>query len=366
MTLGLFNFLTGGVRLTQSAAPMLASPYSGDHLTQAIVSDYFGQLPGEAVDRVVARRVPEVRRALAAHQALVTKLRFEKYAAGTPAARSEEQPFWVSSCSYPGMSRWLAVKQLVEELYWEGFGILGCWLDTEGLVYDWISIPRHLWELDRKTLQYVIHESVPPQFRMRAVPVPLGSSGILVDGIDSIRQARKIEIARQARLDSPPAATELHITDPAFDGMELEESQKLIANYKDGRNKSSISVTPTYIEVKERGTSGSLDLFEEAKNSVRIDLAMHTGVPLNFVGASKEGGGSGGNVQYQNVNGETSDLWTFGSSEYAVAIAAALSADVVVGEGAEVRADASAFAVPAPLSIDPEAGDSAYSTIKEN
>jgi hypothetical protein len=340
---------------------MLASPYSGDHLAQAIVSDYFGQLPGELVDRNVARRVPEVKRALAAHQALVTRLRFEKYAAGTPAARVELQPFWVGSCSYPGMSRWLAVKQLVEELYFEGFAVIGCWLDTEGLVYDWITIPRNLWSIDQKTQGIVIDEQVPEAYRQRAVMVPLGSAGLMADGIDSIRQARKIEIARQARLDSPPAATELHITDTAYNEMEREEQQTLIQNYKEGRNKSSISVTPSYIDVKERGTTGTLDLFEEAKNSVRIDLAMHTGVPLNFVGAAKEGGG-GGNVQYQNVNGESSELWTFGSSEYAVAIAAALSADVVVGEGAEVRADASAFAVPAPLSIDPEAGDSDAST----
>lgn len=359
--MGLFNFLTGGVRLTQSAAPMLASPYSGDHLAQAIVSDYFGQLPGELVDRTVARRVPEVKRALAAHQALVTKLRFEKYAAGSPAARIETQPFWVSSCAYPGMSRWLAVKQLVEELYFEGFAVIGCWLDTEGLVYDWITVPRQLWSTDDKTQTITIDESIPAQYRMRAVVVPLGSAGLMADGIDSIRQARKIELARQMRLDSPPAATELHITDQSYDGMEREEQLTLIANYKEGRNKSSVSVTPSYIDVKERGTTGSLDLYEDAKNSVRIDLAMHTGVPLNFVGASKEGSG-GGNVQYQNVNGEASELWTFGSSEYAIAIAAALSADVVVGEGAEVRADASAFAVPAPLSIDPEAGDSAAST----
>ncbi|WP_251586827.1 hypothetical protein [Microbacterium hydrocarbonoxydans] len=340
---------------------MLASPYSGDHLAQAIVGDYFGQLPGELIDRPIARRVPEVRRALAAHQALVTKLRFEKYAAGTPAARAENQPYWVSSCDYPGMSRWLAVKQLVEELYFEGFGVLGCRLDTEGLVYDWITIPRNLWSIDHETQAITIDKAVPAEFRMRAVVVPLGSSGILTDGIDSIRQARKIEIARQARLDSPPAATELHVNDSSYDGMELDETRALIQNYKEGRKNSSISVTPSYIDVIERGISGSLDLFEEAKNSVRIDLAMHAGVPLNFVGASKEGGGSG-NVQYQNVNGETSELWMFGSSEYAVAIAAALSADVVVGEGAEVRADASAFVVPAPLSIDPEAGDSATST----
>lgn len=359
--MGLFNFLTGGVRLTQSAAPMLASPYSGDHLAQAIVSDYFGQLPGENVDRNIARRVPEVKRALAAHQALVTKLRFEKYAAGTPAARVETQPFWVSSCAYPGMSRWLAVKQLVEELFFEGFAVIGCWLDTDGLVYDWITVPRNLWSIDQETQSVTIDDSVPQAYRMRAVVVPLGSAGVMADAIDSIRQARKLELARQSRLDAPPAATELHVTDPSYDGMEREEQMTLIANYKEGRNKSSVSVTPSYIDVKERGTGGQLDLFETAKNSLRIDLAMHVGVPLHFVGAAKEGG-TGGDVQYQNANGETGELWTFGSSEYAIAIAAALSADVVVGEGAEVRADASAFAVPAPLSIDPEAGDSDAST----
>ena len=277
------------------------------------------------------------------------------------AARAESQPFWVSSCAYPGMSRWLAVKQLVEELYFEGFGVIGCWLDTEGLVYDWVTIPRKYWSFDQKSGSYVIDESVPAEYRMRAVAVPLGSAGVMADGIDSIRQARKLELARQMRLEAPPAATELHITDPAYDGMEREEQLTLIANYKEGRNKSSISVTPSYIDVKERGTNGQLDLYENAKNSLRIDLAMHTGVPLHFVGAAKEGG-TGGDVQYQNANGEASELWTFGSSEYAVAIAAALSADVVVGAGAEVRADASAFAVPAPLSIDPEAGDSAAPT----
>ncbi|WP_322412078.1 hypothetical protein [Microbacterium invictum] len=335
---------------------MLASPYSGDHLAQAIVGDYFGQLPGELIDRATARRVPEVRRALGAHQSLITQLRFEKYVVGSPALRAEIQPFWVSSSAYTGMSRWLAMKQLVEELFFEGFAVLGCWLDTEGLVYDWITIPRSMWSVDTESQSIVIDEKIPAQWRMRAVVVPLGNAGVMTDGIDSIRQARKIELARQSRLDAPPAATELHVTDQAYDSMTRDEQLELIENYKAGRNKTSVSVTPSYIEVKERGTSGQLDLFETAKNSVRIDLAMHTGVPLHFVGASKEGG-TGGDVQYQNANGETSELWTFGSSEYAYAIAAALSADAVVGEGAEVRADASAFAIPAPLAIDAEAGD---------
>lgn len=359
--MGLLSFLTGGMRMVSSAAPMLASPYSGDHLAQAIVSDYFGQLPGELVDRNVARRVPEVKRALSAHQALLGQLKFEKYTAGTPTARAEEQPFWVSSCSYVGMSRWLAYKQLVEELFFEGFAVLGCWLDTEGLVYDWITIPRPLWSVDSSTQSVVIDDTVPAQYRMRAVVVPLGSAGVMADAIDSIRQARKLELARQARLDAPPAATEIHSTDPSYDNADPSEIQSLIQNYKLNRAKHSVSFTPSTVEVIERGTGGQLDLFENAKNSLRVDLALHLGVPLNFVGATKEGG-SGGNLMYQNAQGESGELWTFGSAEYATAIAAALSADVVVGEGAEVRADLSALAVPAPLTLDPEAGDIAAST----
>jgi myo-inositol-1-phosphate synthase len=62
-----------------------------------------------------------------------------------------------------------------------------------------------------------VDPSIPAQFRQRIIFVPLGTNGLLVDGIDSVRQARKLELARQSRLDAPPAATELHITDATKD-----------------------------------------------------------------------------------------------------------------------------------------------------
>lgn len=336
-------------------APALAAPGSGDSLAQAIVGDIIGHLPKEAVTRDTAPRVPELKRALKAHQALVSPLRFEQW---TPGAEkpNDLQPYWVSSCNYPGMSRHIAYKKLVEELFWEGFGVLACRLATDGNVWDWVPVPRHLWKMDLQTQAITLDPSIPAEYRMRIVLVPLGANGVLIDGVDAIRQARKLEAARQSRLDAPPAATELHVTDARFDGMTKTEKEQLATGYVETRAKHSVSVTPSYIEVKERGISGQLDLFESAKNSLRLELAMHGGVPASFVEGGKEGGANG-QMTYQGVGGPTAELWTFGSAEYALAIAAALSGDDVVGEGAEVRADLTPISGPAPTSIDPEAGD---------
>jgi hypothetical protein len=335
-------------------APALAAPGSGDSLAQAIVGDIVGHLPKEAVTRDNAPRVPELKRAVKAHQALVAPLRFEQW---TPGADEPNpvQPYWVASCAYPGMSRYIAYKKLVEELFWEGFGVLACRLDVNGNVWDWVPVPRHLWTMNTQTQAITLHESIPDEYRMRIVVVPLGANGVMVDGIDAIRQARKLEAARQSRLDAPPAATELHVTDAKYDGMTKAEKETLATGYVEVRQKTSVSVTPSYIDVKERGITGQLDLFEDAKASLSRELAMHAGVPASFVESSSKGGG--GQMSYSNENDRQSELWTYGSAEYAYAIVAALSGDDVVGPGAEVRADLSHFSVPAPTSIDPEAGD---------
>jgi hypothetical protein len=347
------NWLLGKPAPSPSiGAPALAAPGSGDSLAQAIVGEIVGHLPKEAVTRDTAPRVPELKRALKAHQSLVAPLRYEKFAKGE---KVPAQPYWVSACNYPGMSRYVAYKKLVEELFWEGFAVLACRLATDGTVWDWVPVPRHLWSMDTQTQAITLHESIPPEYRMRIVLVPLGANGVLTDGVDAIRQARKLELARQSRLDAPPAATELHINDARFDGMTKKEKEELATGYVETRQKFSVSVTPSYIEVKERGITGQLDLFEDAKSSLSRELAMHAGVPASFVESASKGGG--GQMSYSNETDRQSELWTYGAAEYAYAIVAALSGDDVVGADAEVRADLSSFSVPAPTSIDPEAGD---------
>ncbi|WP_390178102.1 hypothetical protein [Microbacterium sp. MTN4-26] len=337
------------------APAALVSPWATtDSLEKAIVGDVFGEIPAEVITPEIALRVPEVSRALQAHQALVAPLAFERFTGGT---KDATQPYWVTNSAYPGMSPWLRWKGVVRDLFLHGYALLGAELDdATDLPRDVVHIPYQFWTIDSAGSITVDDASVPLQYRQRLILIPLGSNGLLVDGIDSVRQARKLELARQSRLDAPPVGTELHITDARFDEMTKAEKRDLAKSYAEGRQNGSVSVTPSYIDVKERGTSGQLDLFETGMNSLRLQLAMHAAVPASFLEAGKEGG-SAGAMTYSNENDRHSELWTFGSAAFAYAITARLSLDDVVGPDSEVRADLAHFSVPAPSAIDPEAGD---------
>lgn len=350
--MGFWDFMTGG-RAVQSviSAPALASPFAPQNdLTTAIVSDWFGQ-PGEdgtiTVTPEIALRVPEVNRALQAHTALVAPLKFEKYADGE---RTAQQPAWTtgSDSGVPPFLRWTGC---VRDLYLHGWACLGARLGEDGLPDDLVHIPRTLWEVDTDTGRIKIDEAIPSAYRT-PILIPLGSNGLLVDGVDSVRQARKLELARQARLDTPPAAVELHLTDPRFDDDETGERADLARAYAENRRKYAVAVTPSYVEVKDH-QNDAVDLFEGGMNSLRLQLAMHAGVPASFLEAGKEGG-SNGQMTYTNENGKASELWVFGSSRFAYAIIGRLSMDDVVGPGAEIRADMADFMVPAPAQVSAE------------
>jgi hypothetical protein len=335
---------------TPVQAPALASPFSSSNALQdAIVGDIFGQIPAEVITPEIALRVPEVKRALQAHTSLVAPLKFEVFDGEDKRA---EQPYWVSNSGIFGVSPYIRQKGLVNDLFMFGQALLGAELGDDDLPRDLLHIPATMWWVNAEG-SIEVDESVPAKYRQRLIFVPLGANGLLNDGIDSIRQARLLDAARRERLKAPPAATELHITDSTKDNQTREEKLETVKTYVEGRNKHSVSLTPSYIDVIERGTAGTLDLFESAMNSLRLALANHSGVPASFIEGAKAGGG--GQMTYVNENSKSSELWVFGSSAYAMAIASRLSMDDVVGPNSEVRADLSNLG-PAPVAVlDPEA-----------
>lgn len=349
--MGLFNFLTGGLALTNPvAAPALASPFSPpSSLESAIVGDFFGEVPNEVITPEIALRVPEVTRALQAHQALVAPLKFTVHHNDGEALTT--QPAWVKN-SDSGISPFIRWNGVVRDLFLFGMALVGAEVDSDtDLPRDLIHIPRNFWTISTEG-SITVDDGISPRYRQRLIPIYLGSAGILTDGIDSVRQARKLELARQRRIDAPPPATELHLTDIRFDEMSSKEKEKLARDYASNRTKHSVAVTPSYIDVQDHSAS-DVDLFEAGMNSLRLQLAMHAGVPASFLEAGKEGGSSG-EMTYTNENGKASELWVFGSARFAYAITARLSMDDVVGPDAEVRADLSDFMVPPPAQLSPE------------
>lgn len=349
--MGFLNWLRFGTPLTAAALPTnLVSPYAEPNtLSPAVIfSQEFGVAAEAVVTPEVALRVPEVNRALQAHTALVAPLKFEVYRDGE---RSEEQPFWTTN-SASGISPYVRNVGLNHDLFFYGAAVCGAELDAFGLVRDFIHVPRSHWDINKQTGMVEISPEIPANYRQRVIYIPLGTSGLLADGVDSIRQARKLELARQKRLDAPPASTNLQVTDPKYDEMTKEEKAELSRSYSENRTKFAVSVTPSYMKVEDKNGQ-SVDLFEAGMNSLRLQLAMHTGLPASFLEAGKEGGGNG-EMSYTNENGKASELWVFGSARYAYAITARLSMDDVVGPNAEVRADLSDFMVPTPDQLSAE------------
>lgn len=338
--MGLWNWLVFG-EWGSTPTTAVASPFTPqDSLETAIVGEIFGVDPS-VITPEIALRVPGLKRAIQMHADIVSTMPLVQYAAG--GAKVEPQPRWLSS-SASGVAPLIRTKGLVSDLALYGWALLGCEVDGATIV-DAIHVPKQFWKITSAgTLE--VDNAIASRYRGRWILIPLGAAGILADGIDTIRQARALDLARMVRLSAPPAGTELHLNSSQFDGMTRKEKQKLAHDYAEQRRQNTVSVTPSYVDVKEHGKE-AVDLFDSATNSIRLDIANHASVPASAIEGAKAGGG--GDMSYSNTATERSELWDLGSRQFADAIAARLSLDDACAEGQYVAFDTSdAFAAPTP------------------
>lgn len=335
--MGVWNWLVNGTW----NAPVPVSPFSPqDSLETAIVGELFG-VDTTTVTPETAVRVGPLKRAMQVHMDTVGAMPLVHYRDGQP---TPDQPRWLQS-SASGVPPLIRTKGLVKDLFLGGQALLGCQVE-DGRIVDAVHLPQQFWKL-QPTGTIDVHESINPAYRQKLIYIPLGDNGILVDGVDTIRQARALDLARTTRLSSPPAGTELHLTDARFDEMTAKQKQKLAKDYARNRTETSVSVTPSYVEVKEHGDK-SVDLFDSATNSIRLDVANHAAVPASIIEGARASGG-GGDMTYTGKGDERSELYDLGSRRYADAITARLSLDDVCELGTYIGFDRSElFAVPTP------------------
>jgi len=317
------------------------SPWgSQDSLQVALESDLFGT-DSTVITRSIAMRVPGLKRAIQIHQSVISAMPLVLYKDGV---KVEPQPRWLQN-SNSGIPPLIRTKGLVADLALEGWALLGCEI-VDGVIVDAIHIPKDThWKFDGAGAVELTN-LVDPRYLGKLLLIPLGDSGILADGVDTIRQARAIDLARTTRLESPPAGTELHITDDRFDGMSAKEQMREVKAYAKQRRETSVSMTKSYVEVKDH-TGQAIDLFDSATNSIRLDIANHASVPASVIEGAKATGG--GDMNYTGKGDERSELYDLGSRQFADAITARLSLDDVCPEGTYIAFDKSElFAVPTP------------------
>lgn len=297
--------------------------------------------------REVALRIPGVKRA---HGIICTQLAEIPLFEMDGETPTEEQPRWLYT-SDSGVAPYHRMFGVASDLFFNAWACLGFTADMT----DCLHIPFGLWEIDAETGTLTADtERVPAEYTAHLVAIPLGfgENGLLVDGIDTVRQARAIEDAYRKRLDNPIPLTTLTLDADRWDGATPKERSELLETWNRQRRESSTAMKPSWISVDTPGQT-AVDLFETGRNGVRIDIANHTALPASILDGVRQGGGGGGTeMRYQGVSngGERSDLWEFGlAKRMLLAVEARLSLDDVCPPGLSIRGNrAHVITVPEP------------------
>lgn len=340
--MGLFSSLINGSYTAKPVVPPVVSPWMDTELVTALESELFGVDTG-IVTVDTAKKVPALNRALQVHSTLLGGLPLELHTNGV---RAEVQPRFLYDTDDVTLSPYLRTVGMVTDLFLHGIALLGAYDGEDGLPADAIHIPREFWTINNQG-QIEIDERIDKKYHAHPILIPLGSNGVMVDAIDSIRSYRKIQGIMSDRLDSPVAQTLLKILD-ADANLTPAEKKKVVSEYIKGRNQpgGAVALVPFGIEVETQGTIQA-ELFTEERNQTRLDIANHSSVPASLLEGSKAGGG--GDINYSNEGATRNELWDFGTSRFANAIEARLSKNDVTPPGSTIRFNrASLMEVPTP------------------
>ncbi|MCK2028102.1 hypothetical protein KZC56_17530 [Microbacterium sp. SSW1-47] len=335
----------------------VASPWQpSDALLQITVDQLIASEMQQGVvpiTRDIALRVPGVQRAHGVHVTMFAETVFKMIDQNGDPLKT--QPEWLVNAPESGVSPYHRKFGIGSDLFFNGWAALG-FNDDPHVATDALHIPFGAWSVEGGQIQ-VDDSIVPAAFRRHVVAIPLGygANGLLVDGIDTIREARLIESAYMDRLENPIPLTVLGIPRDVWESWGPEERKEYKEQWAAARKAKGGAVA---LKVSEFPVDfpGDVEtnLFESGRNAVRLDIANHTSSPASLIEGVRQGGSGGGTeMRYQGVGeggASRSDLWEFGlAKRFVNAFEARLSLDDVSPKGHTIRGDrAHVVAIPAP------------------
>lgn len=342
--MGFLRDLIFGPAASLATSGLLSWYSPQDSIQSLFVADALGDLATAPapLTRDGALRIPAVKRA---HDLICGVIADMPWFQADENGRTEEQPKWLTTTATgipPRDLRW----GVASDLFMGGWAVIGFQrAGTE--IIDALHIPAGLWAIKDGALE--VSTKIDPRFRSLVVPIRLGygSNGMLVDASEDIKDAATIRAAYRDRIENPIALTMLTVAAERWDQWTKEEREEFRQFFMVARSSKggATGMKPSWVEVD---TTGQLptDLFESGRNGNRLDLANHAGLPASLLEGVRQGGSGGGTeMRYTGVqNGaQRNEVWDFGISKYASAIAARLSLDDVCAEGLSIRVDTSAF-----------------------
>ncbi|KQQ65191.1 hypothetical protein [Microbacterium sp. Leaf320] len=335
-----------------------SSPWSPQSSLDTFTADALKGLVGDGTNqpltREIALRIPGVKRAHGIVCAQLSGIPFFQMDADTV---DTAQPRWLTT-SDSGVSPYHRQFGASSDWFFYGWACFGFTAKpAEDPEADCLHIPVGHWWADALGNVHCDSDEIPDEFKAYLVAVPLGygENGLLVDGRDTLNQARKIEEAYLNRLDNPIPLTVLRLKDDMYFSYTPEQRAAVRDEWNEGRRKNSTGLLPKdAMGVDLPGVNVATDLYETGRNAVRLDIANHVSLPASVLEGVRQGGSGGGTeMRYQGVgeNGTArSELWDYGPARrMLLAFEARMSLDDIVPTGKSIRGDlTNMFATPDP------------------
>lgn len=336
----------------------IVTPWSPQDSLDTFTADALKGITGtgaaQTLTREIALRIPGVKRA---HGIVCAQFAGIPFFQMDGDVRDKAQPRWLTT-SDSGVAPYHRNFGAASDWFFYGWACFGFTAKpSENPDADVLHIPIGLWWMDEDGRVHCDSAEVPEAYKAYLVAVPLGygENGLLVDGRDTLNQARKIEEAYLNRLDNPIPLTVLTLEDNLYFGYSKKERAAIRDEWNEGRRKNSTALKPASMKVDLPGAAIETNLYESGRNAVRLDIANHSSLPASLLEGVRQGGSGGGTeMRYQGVgeNGASrSELWDYGPARRMLfAFDARMSLDDIVPSGKSIRGDLSnMFAAPDPI-----------------
>lgn len=329
--MGIIDRLASALALPHMQARPIASPWGADsnHLTRIIASDIYGADIDAPLTRESAIRLPAVARArglIVSSVARIPIIAEDEEGNSTPA------PAWLTSTAGE-VSPFHRMLWTMDDLFFYGWSLWYVARDDNGEVVEADRVTHGRWSINEHREISIDGVVMPAK---TVILIPGVTEGILIHGLDTLRESARLSRAAARAAENPAAQVELHQTNDA--PMTDNQIDKLIARWAKARRgeNGGIAFTTNGIEVKEHGSS-SEHLLIEGRNAAAVDVARHAGIPATMIDATL----SGSSISYQNTAARMAELVTFGLAPMMSALASRLSLDDITPPGVTLRFDTS-------------------------
>ncbi|WP_144797712.1 phage portal protein [Microbacterium paludicola] len=313
-----------------AAGHSLVSPWSDSNAAQLVWAEHFG-VAEDAVTRQTALQVPAIARARALLVGAIADLPIVAYRGNERLAR---QPAWVHRTDGP-LSIWHRNAATIEDLLLYGVSLWARRNGADGYPLDFVRVPRERWDVDMAGRVLVDGKPAPAN---EVVVIPGPGEGLLTTAQNTIRGARAIDRAWQARVRTPIPPTLFQQTERK--AATSEEVRAMLEGWSKARRdpeSSAVGFVPYGINPVFPGldASGTQDLFIQGRNALRLDIANLTNIPASLL----DGSVATASLTYQTQEGQRSSFQEQTMRYWLSPIEHRLSMDDVTPSGQSVRFD---------------------------